>query len=914
MPSDLDSLVGVFSTQAAAVQQPDRDVSMRLERSLTGSIGLPRPSGELAAGDATLREYLLASVSSAMTSALGVTPPEELSINSTWSAAAGRRLLEGQETVAAWEAQAFEEVHAKDEGRRRMQPLTVIVNFDYKLTIPLARQLNGASALASDSATALARADAVGSTLQQASSTGGATSSFSTLFAASLPSVLGHSAADVVASAPAVTLDAQVEVTLKKAAADGGVALQAEIVDLDQSIVALGAPALTTALQVAGFPSASVVTTTQTLLSNAPSNVLMRPSPPPPSPPPPEPSPPPPFPPPPPNEPPPPPPYPPQPPSPPPLPPQQAPTIITLDLMSISLVGGSTAVVFVLATAIVFVYARRRRPPADPEEVLAAYMAKSPELFSPTKFTSPQKEERKEVHSSERQRERRFGATDVDDADGSHADDATDDGEEAEPESEEGRASPNQPSSKRLPRSGAPEKPSSSSPQSRGRGRRAAASRGDDESYDTVTATAPAARLEAESRLLDALELRRELERSLGGDDHATRTHSGRGVRHNAGKHGGGKAATGDDHSDNYGQGGSTLMMERHRGSSSSGGYGASPIKLVDREVTRIVDKETTRLVDHEAIRALIEEVAMDVRDGRRRERRRQERSPQRHGGERRGIFEPRGGGERDRRSSPGGRRPPRERRGGREGLGRGHDHRLDDLPSRSRPPRERTQQRSLTTPATTCHQQQLQQQQSPPRSPSQQLEDEIAHGATALVAHADALIPGDVDGGATTPYARSPVARSPVARAPVERTGEQMAHDRSQDMLARKERRDRRRTALEARLGLPSGHGGAFATSPRSRPPTCASPQKLELVGADPTGGSRALASLYAEMAVEEEEEEAPDGQPPPPRSPNGTPNSPFGTPHLRPRVRVRTATGTAHRRQPRAPDDESDEDSLWA
>ena len=151
----------------------------------------------------------------------------------------------------------------KDKGRRRMRPLTVIVNFDYKLTIPLARQLNGASSLASDSATALARADAVGSTLQQASSTGGATSAFSTLFAASLPSVLGHSAADVVASAPAETLDAQVEVTLKKAAADGGVALQAEIVDLDQSIVALGAPALTTALQVAGFPSASVVTTTR---------------------------------------------------------------------------------------------------------------------------------------------------------------------------------------------------------------------------------------------------------------------------------------------------------------------------------------------------------------------------------------------------------------------------------------------------------------------------------------------------------------------------------------------------------------------------------------------------------------------------------------------------------------------------
>ena len=889
-PAALDSLVGALGTQASAVIQDGRTVDMRIDRTLTGVIGLPRPGGELAAGDATLRAYLLSSVASAMTAALGITSPEILVVNSTFSAA-GRRLGDAAEateaTEAAQAAQAAEARVKAERGGRQLQATTIVVNFDYSLKLPLAQQLNGASTFVSDDAARLTRADAVGTALTHAASAGGGSSSFSTLFAASLPTALGHTAADIVASTPSEVLDARVEVTLRKPAADGGVALQAEIVDLDQSIVALSSQSLTNALKSAGFPSAYVTATTQTMITNAPANVLMKPSPPPPSPPPPQPSPPPPLPPPPPKTPPPPPPYPPQPPSPPPAPPRQGLAIISLDLMSIVLIGVGAAIVFALLAAIVYFIARRRRPAADPQAIIEAYIARSPELFSPPK--PPASSERRGRSSSDGEGQGGEDHEEEDDNEEPTRDDGGRSGSPRDGEDDDEEASAE--GSRRLPRPRGKMVASRSQPPRQQRSaawsRRGEDDRMDEEGagggeYDTTTATATAtatgtaaARLEAEGRLLDALELRRELERSIGAST--------------AGK-GYGKGGSGLRGGGSGGGGSTTHMVERHHGKVSSGGDGAGPIKLVDREVTRIVDKETTRVVDHDAIRALIAEVAMDVRDGRRREGRRQERSPQRRD---------------ERRGSPGRRHHPRGRGGGDDDV-----RRRDGLPQRSRPPRERAPHRS------------------PPRSPSQQLRAEIASGATTLVTHADGLLlsqqleseaagvgvgvgigvrGGFGGGGGGFPAARwaSPTttAPSPMAHPLAAHSPEQQAIDRAHELMVRQERRDRRRAALEARLGLPTGQDAGSSSPPSRLPPR------------GPAGGSRALASLYAEMAIEDDGPEPQALQPPLPPLPDGTASSPFGTPHLRPRVRVRTAPGaTRGSHASRAAGNESDKDELWA
>ena len=43
----------------------------------------------------------------------------------------------------------------------------------------------------------------------------------------------------------------------------------------------------------------------------------------------------------------------------------------------------------------------------------------------------------------------------------------------------------------------------------------------------------------------------------------------------------------------------------------------SSPMKIVDREVTRIVDREVTRVVDRDALRSMIEEIALEVKEER---------------------------------------------------------------------------------------------------------------------------------------------------------------------------------------------------------------------------------------------------------------------------------------------------------
>lgn len=276
----------------------------------------------------------------------------------------------------------------------------------------------------------------------------------------------------------------------------------------------------------------------------------------------------------------------------------------------------------------------------------------------------------------------------------------------------------------------------------------------------------------------------------------------------------------------------------------------------------------------------------MDVRNGRR-ERRRQDRkedSPRRRSDERRGD---------ERRTSPG----PRHRDRGSSGGGGGGERRGGDV-SRSRPPRERRRPPPRTAPqqrrrgeVSNAHERYDDADARSSSSPSGQLRAEIAQGATRIAAHADELL------GSPQPLGASPQRASSPQRPGL------ATCDRAHDLLVAQERRDRRRAALESHLGLPTA-GGRTASQPRQASPS----KRAERL----PGGSRSLVSLYAEMA---EQEHSPDGgahsgaHVETPRLPDGTPSAPFGTPHLRPRVRVRSANAS---RRPAG--DEYGNDDLWA
>ena len=275
--ADLDALSNVFGTQAAALAGAGRNISVRLTRAVTGTVGLSMASAVLDHADASLEAFLTASVTAALQSSLGLQPEETVTANRT--VATGRRISErslgmhpGDSTISP-------------SGGRRLS--VTVMSYDYVLSVPLV-----APGLGLSSVDALARADALSGALLTASAAGSA-SSFSQTFASALPSSLSLTADDLTVSRPAEEVEAHIDVLLSAPATDGGDMLQqlglALEADLDDT---LGATVIQTNLIAAGFSSAQVETTTDTSLVNAQSTILLKPTPPPPSPPPPSPPPP----------------------------------------------------------------------------------------------------------------------------------------------------------------------------------------------------------------------------------------------------------------------------------------------------------------------------------------------------------------------------------------------------------------------------------------------------------------------------------------------------------------------------------------------------------------------------------------------------------------------------------------------
>ena len=164
--SDLDTLKGTLGQQAATLEQPGRNVTVRVSRHVIGDIGLSLPDALIQNGDASVPAWLVASVTTALTSSLSLTDGETVAVNLS-----------------------------STSRRRRLS--VAVVGFDYVVTLPLATPTLGVS-----SADALSRADGVVSALDQGH-TSGATSSFSQLFAAALPVSLALDASDIAISAPA---------------------------------------------------------------------------------------------------------------------------------------------------------------------------------------------------------------------------------------------------------------------------------------------------------------------------------------------------------------------------------------------------------------------------------------------------------------------------------------------------------------------------------------------------------------------------------------------------------------------------------------------------------------------------------------------------------------------------------------
>ena len=265
----LAAVVGALGGQTAQVEGSGRDVSLTLDRVVRGAIGLPFAASTIEHGGDSLKTFLLQSVTDALVGslALNATHGETISVSSTWQG--GRR-----------------------RSRRRSRSLsTLAIDFDYELTLNLE---GGGVGGGGGGAARLEKAQRVGRDLQVSADAAGATTSFTLAFASRLPPSLGLGASDVAVAQPAPALEAQVTIALRALATGNAVALQGASVALDVDLrAALSAEALGAQLQAAGFAGAAAATTTTVALSaNAPSTILVRPSPPPPSPPPPSPPPP----------------------------------------------------------------------------------------------------------------------------------------------------------------------------------------------------------------------------------------------------------------------------------------------------------------------------------------------------------------------------------------------------------------------------------------------------------------------------------------------------------------------------------------------------------------------------------------------------------------------------------------------
>ena len=697
----MDAAVSSLEGQAAQVTQAapvapgaHRQVGLALDRLVQSGVQLPLSAFDQ--GDQSYRLWLLESVSEALVSSLGLmgTNGETINVSSTW--ATGRR---DRSLVAS--------------GGRRTS--IVVVAFDVAITMPLAASVDGASTLALSPGQRLTRADDVGTLLRCAAEGNGVATVFSTAFVASMPSQLGLSSTTMATAYPSEELEARVSVTLTAPAADGAVALQAASAALDADLsTSLSDDALTAALTQAGFTSAVAQTTAvETILSNAPTTILIRPSPPPPSPPPPSP--------PPPSPPPPslPPPHPSTPPFP--RPPPTAPStaeaagnsLVSLTLTDILLMAGGVVLALILVLLITaLMLLRSRRLDLRKDSSAPVSPAPSPQLSPQQGRTihSPTPQEGDSRVAADRtragQREQTSGLLTphyVSHSRGALPGAVSDEGEEEEEDNEDDGEdederrrrrtlaqplTPSTPSSARASaprdrngRSGRPLRRPSSAERPRGSPLRSASANGRRASPPSVTprvrrgggggprlpeessiSEGSAARLEAaalkeqlQRELACAEQNLQQLERSMGSklesrqrsavssEEHdlhrlersvEQRMHKGK--RRGHGRRASAQvprkeAMGGDGWADSKaacGRGGgdyspreTSMIVERRHESYGEDAGMSSPIKLVDREVTRVVDRETTRYIGQEEIRALIEEVAADMRHEHRRRR-----------------------------------------------------------------------------------------------------------------------------------------------------------------------------------------------------------------------------------------------------------------------------------------------------
>jgi hypothetical protein len=259
----------------------------------------------------------------------------------------------------------------------------------------------------------------------------------------------------------------------------------------------------------------------------------------------------------------------------------------------------------------------------------------------------------------------------------------------------------------------------------------------------------------------------------------------------------------------------------------------ASPVKLVDREVTRIEYRDVSRSVDRDAIRQMIEQVVGEVQDQRRRPN-----------GRREGAA-----GAVPRRTPSASRSADHRPRGGGDPTSR---------PRRAvaRQPAVKQAERSPDRAAASAAQRHVRSSQELARR------DEARRRARQRREEAQRAAEHAKDEARVANELPAPVSGEQVSTAALEAEIMGIAErieERAGDLLVDKERRDRRREHLEGRLGL------------RCAPQSAAA-------------GSRSLAGTYAAASLAEETAARRV-----PAESDGPMERPFGTPKLRPRVRVR-------------------------
>ena len=532
-----------------------------------------------------MRAWLLTSVASALAQSLSLNAAvgETVKTSSTW-AGTSRRL---QQRASAGAASPGEH----DERSRRLQPATLIFPIEYTIAMPLARRQNGnPQPDGVSSATRYDRATTVSSAIRVAAlPTGpgsGTSSAFATSFAAQLPTSLALSASDVSMSAPAEELGASVVVRLEGFAAHGALGLQQASQALDPALAsAMSVGALTDSLRSAGFNDASVSSAaTSTDITNAAPTILVRPSPPPPRPPPPVgppplapgPSPPPS---PPASSP------PPSPPSPPPSPDSSSGSLLALDAAGVALLAGCFALAVLLALSVALLLVRRSRPKLPPPA--ASPQAASPQPFLGSPGSGSAGSALSSPCGSSSPRALGGGAALVSLAASPYAD----------------AASP-----ALLPAPAEHEAEAAAEAEAVAEAKAAAAiAPPPSQAFDPIPREGA-----APSRMAAAMELQRELER------HLERAHTSLA---RVAYQGGGSADANVTQSTATGSKAAADHAGVESGRWEEGSY-ASPVKLVDREVTHTVNRETTRYVERDAIKAMIEEVAADMRLEHRRQRR----------------------------------------------------------------------------------------------------------------------------------------------------------------------------------------------------------------------------------------------------------------------------------------------------